>query len=168
MGSREEPRAAQKKRLSADEGVQCRGVRRHVLPVSVSYHDRQLNRDLTGTLLTAVRVVRRGRASSPARPSQAGAAVGGVGAPATSCAAAPCQAVDAYRNAVYAGSKTAVAPNNDTACIINFGSTDTEAAIVSYERQVYQTPPEETLQGGVFLACASTSASRTIQASCPS
>lgn len=46
--------------------------------------------------------------------------------------AAPCQAVDDYRNAVYAGSKTAVAPNPDTACDSNFGNTDTEAAIVTY------------------------------------
>ena len=43
-----------------------------------------------------------------------------------------CQAVDAYRNAVYAGSKTAVASNPDTACATSFGNTDTEAAIVNY------------------------------------
>lgn len=83
-------------------------------------------------------------------------------------AVAPCQAVNDYRNAVYAGSKTAVAPNPDTACNINFGSTDTEAAIVSYERQVYQTPSEETLPGGIFLACARTAVSHTIEALCPS
>ncbi|HEX6779388.1 MAG TPA: hypothetical protein VF099_14355, partial [Ktedonobacterales bacterium] len=47
-------------------------------------------------------------------------------------AATPCQAVDAYRNAVYAGSKTAVAPNPDNVCSANFGNTDTEAAIVNY------------------------------------
>jgi hypothetical protein len=46
--------------------------------------------------------------------------------------ATPCQAVDAYRNAVYAGSKTAVAPNPDNACSTSFGNTDTEAAIVNY------------------------------------
>jgi hypothetical protein len=43
-----------------------------------------------------------------------------------------CQAVDDYRNAVYAGSKTAVAPNPDIACATSFGNTDTEAAIVNY------------------------------------
>ncbi len=43
-----------------------------------------------------------------------------------------CQAVDAYRNAVYAGSKTAVAPNPDVACGTAFGNTDTMAAVVSY------------------------------------
>jgi len=43
-----------------------------------------------------------------------------------------CQAVDDYRNAVYAGSKTAVAPNPDSACATNFGNTDTEAAIMNY------------------------------------
>ncbi len=43
-----------------------------------------------------------------------------------------CQAVDDYRNAVYAGSKTAVAPNPDSACATSFGNTDTEAAIVNY------------------------------------
>lgn len=47
-------------------------------------------------------------------------------------AATPCQAVDAYRNAVYAGSKTAVAPNPDNVCSASFGNTDTEAAIVNY------------------------------------
>jgi hypothetical protein len=47
-------------------------------------------------------------------------------------AATPCAAVDAYRNAVYAGSKTAVAPNPNTACASSFGNTDTEAGIVNY------------------------------------
>jgi len=46
--------------------------------------------------------------------------------------ATPCQAVDDYRNAVYSGSKTAVAPNPDSACATSFGNTDTEAAIVNY------------------------------------
>ena len=44
--------------------------------------------------------------------------------------ATPCAAVDAYRNAVYAGSKTAVAPNPDSACAMSFGNTDTFAGIV--------------------------------------
>ncbi|HEY6030470.1 MAG TPA: sialidase family protein [Gaiellaceae bacterium] len=44
--------------------------------------------------------------------------------------ATPCAAVDAYRNAVYAGSRTAVAPNPDTACATSFGNTDTIAGIV--------------------------------------
>jgi hypothetical protein len=44
--------------------------------------------------------------------------------------ATPCPAVDDYRNAVYAGSKTAVAPNPDKVCATNFGNTDTEAAIM--------------------------------------
>jgi hypothetical protein len=43
-----------------------------------------------------------------------------------------CAAVDTYRNAVYAGSKTAVAPNPDTACSTSFGNTDTELGIVSH------------------------------------
>jgi hypothetical protein len=47
-------------------------------------------------------------------------------------AASPCGAVDAYRNAVYAGSKTAVAPNPDTACATSFGNTDTELGVVGY------------------------------------
>ena len=47
-------------------------------------------------------------------------------------AATPCQAVDAYRNAVYAGSKTAVAPNPDKVCATSFGNTDTELGIVDY------------------------------------
>jgi len=46
--------------------------------------------------------------------------------------ATPCQAVDDYRNAVYAGSKTAVAPNPDSACAASFGNTDTLAAIMNY------------------------------------
>jgi hypothetical protein len=46
--------------------------------------------------------------------------------------ATPCKAVDDYRNAVYARSKTAVAPNPDSACSASFGNTDTEAAIVNY------------------------------------
>ena len=43
-----------------------------------------------------------------------------------------CQAVDAYRSAVYGGSTTAVAPNPDSACATSFGNTDTEAAVVNY------------------------------------
>ncbi len=46
--------------------------------------------------------------------------------------ATPCQAVNDFRNAVYAGSKTAVAPNPDNVCAPSFGNTDTEAAIVNY------------------------------------
>ncbi len=46
--------------------------------------------------------------------------------------ATPCAAVDAYRNAVYGGSKTAVAPNPDTACATSFGNTDTYAGVVNY------------------------------------
>jgi hypothetical protein len=46
--------------------------------------------------------------------------------------ATPCKAVDDYRNAVYAGSKTAVAPNPDSACTTSFGNTDTEAASMNY------------------------------------
>jgi hypothetical protein len=46
--------------------------------------------------------------------------------------AARCQAVDAYRSAVYAGSKTAVAPNPNTACPASFGDTDTFVAPVTY------------------------------------
>ncbi len=46
--------------------------------------------------------------------------------------AAPCAAVDSYRNAVYAGSRTAVAPNPDTACPANFGNTDTMLGVVTY------------------------------------
>jgi hypothetical protein len=47
-------------------------------------------------------------------------------------AATSCAAVDAYRNAVYSGSKTAVAPNPDTACAVSFGNTDTELGIVNH------------------------------------
>jgi hypothetical protein len=47
-------------------------------------------------------------------------------------AATPCQAVDRYRDAVYAGSKTAVAPNPDTACPTSFGNTDSVLGIVNY------------------------------------
>lgn len=46
--------------------------------------------------------------------------------------AAACTAVNDYRSAVYAGSKTAVAPNPDAACAPGFGNTDTFAAIVDY------------------------------------
>jgi hypothetical protein len=46
--------------------------------------------------------------------------------------ASRCQAVNAYRDAVYAGSKTAVAPNPDTDCATSFGNTDTEFAAVRY------------------------------------
>jgi hypothetical protein len=47
-------------------------------------------------------------------------------------AATPCQAVDDYRNAVYMGSKTAVAPNPDVVCATSFGNTDSELGIVDY------------------------------------
>ena len=46
--------------------------------------------------------------------------------------AALCPAVSAYQSAVYAGSKTAVAPNPDSACATSFGNTDTEFAPVGY------------------------------------
>ena len=46
--------------------------------------------------------------------------------------AVTCAAVDTYRTQVYAGSKTAVAPNPDTACTTDFGNTDTFEATVSY------------------------------------
>ena len=46
--------------------------------------------------------------------------------------ATPCAAVNAYRKAIYAGSKKAVAPNPDTACSSGFGETDTFVAPVSY------------------------------------
>jgi hypothetical protein len=49
-----------------------------------------------------------------------------------SSAATPCQAVDDYRNAIYAGSKTAVAPNPDQACATSFGNTDSVVGVVSY------------------------------------
>jgi hypothetical protein len=45
--------------------------------------------------------------------------------------AALCSAVSAYRAAVYSGSKTAVAPNPDTACPTDFGNTDTFAASIA-------------------------------------
>src|SRR5262249_48069887 len=47
-------------------------------------------------------------------------------------AGSPCTAVDAYRNAIYAGSKKAVAPNPDTACATSFGNTDTQLGTVNY------------------------------------
>lgn len=43
-----------------------------------------------------------------------------------------CGAVDAYRQSVYAGSKTAIAPNPDVVCSTNFGNTDTMEASVAY------------------------------------
>jgi hypothetical protein len=46
--------------------------------------------------------------------------------------ATPCAAVNAYRSAVYAGSKTAVAPNPDLACATDFGETDTDFSAVGY------------------------------------
>ncbi len=46
--------------------------------------------------------------------------------------ATPCPAVDAYDQAIYAGSQTAIAPNPDTACALNFGNSDTELGIVNY------------------------------------
>lgn len=46
--------------------------------------------------------------------------------------AALCSAVSDYQAAIYAGSKTAVAPNPDSACSTNFGNTDTYEAAVSY------------------------------------
>ena len=47
-------------------------------------------------------------------------------------AASRCAEVNAYRSSVYAGSKTAVAPNPDTVCSASFGNTDTEAATIGY------------------------------------
>jgi hypothetical protein len=47
-------------------------------------------------------------------------------------AATRCQAVNDYRDAVYAGSKTAVAPNPNVDCATSFGNTDSELGIVSY------------------------------------
>jgi hypothetical protein len=44
--------------------------------------------------------------------------------------AALCDAVSAYRAAVYAGSKTAVAPNPDSVCPTAFGNTDDVVAVV--------------------------------------
>ena len=46
--------------------------------------------------------------------------------------AALCTAVSAYRTAIYSGSRTAVAPNPDSACDTSFGNTDTIAANVIY------------------------------------
>lgn len=46
--------------------------------------------------------------------------------------ASRCAAVDAYRDAVYGGSKTAVAPNPDTACSSSFGDSDTLVTAVGY------------------------------------
>jgi hypothetical protein len=46
--------------------------------------------------------------------------------------ATPCAAVDDYRTAVYAGSKSAVASNPDVACSASFGNTDTFEATISY------------------------------------
>jgi hypothetical protein len=43
-----------------------------------------------------------------------------------------CPAVSAYQAQVYAGSKTAVAPNPDTACPTAFGETDTYAGLIGY------------------------------------
>ena len=43
-----------------------------------------------------------------------------------------CAAVDSYRSAVYGGSKTAVAPNPDTACSTNFGNTDSMVAQIDH------------------------------------
>ncbi len=45
--------------------------------------------------------------------------------------AALCSVVSSYRAAVYSGSKTAVAPNPDTACLTDFGNTDTYAASIA-------------------------------------
>ncbi len=44
--------------------------------------------------------------------------------------ATACAAVNAYRSAVYAGTKSAVAPNPNSACAATFGDTDTFAAAV--------------------------------------
>jgi len=46
--------------------------------------------------------------------------------------ATACAAVNDYRRAIYAGSRTAVAPNPDTACATSFGNTDTYEATVRY------------------------------------
>ena len=46
--------------------------------------------------------------------------------------ASTCAAVSAYQQALYAGSKKAVAPNPDTDCPADFGNSDTEAAAVNY------------------------------------
>jgi hypothetical protein len=47
-------------------------------------------------------------------------------------AASQCAPVDTYRNAVYSGSKKAIAPNPNTACPASFGNTDTELGIINY------------------------------------
>jgi hypothetical protein len=44
----------------------------------------------------------------------------------------PCAAVNAYRSAIYSGSKTAIAPNPNTACAATFGETDTDFSAVQY------------------------------------
>ena len=46
--------------------------------------------------------------------------------------ASACAAVDAYRTDVYGGSKTAVAPNPDTACSTDFGNTDSMVAQINH------------------------------------
>jgi hypothetical protein len=46
--------------------------------------------------------------------------------------ATACAAVNAYRSQVYAGSKTAIAPNPDSACEVNFGNTDSMEATVNF------------------------------------
>lgn len=46
--------------------------------------------------------------------------------------AGACSAGDAYRTAVYGGSKTAVAPNPDSSCSTNFGNTDTRVAEIGH------------------------------------
>jgi hypothetical protein len=46
--------------------------------------------------------------------------------------ATACDAVDSYRASVYAGSKTAVAPNPDSACATSFGNTDTMVAEIAH------------------------------------
>jgi hypothetical protein len=43
---------------------------------------------------------------------------------------AACVVVNAYRSAIYAGSRTAVAPNPNTSCPANFGDTDTYVASI--------------------------------------
>jgi len=43
---------------------------------------------------------------------------------------AGCAAVNAYRSAIYGGSRTAVAPNPNTSCPSNFGDTDTYVASI--------------------------------------
>ena len=46
--------------------------------------------------------------------------------------ATACAAVNDYRQAVYSGSRTAVAPNPDQVCAASFGNTDTYEATVRY------------------------------------